>query len=137
MQSTQANVVLGSRPTADHWWRQEGHAVLNALARTKVISEAPSKSQGMGGNGGRIERVLISKKWGELYLPNPDSGVLALHFLLSVLIVRIGFKGAAPICYKCVCNITPFIFRSCPFLHVRVSLHASNPFFWMLPVSRL
>ena len=26
MHSTQTNVVLvGSRPTADHWWRQEGH----------------------------------------------------------------------------------------------------------------
>ena len=24
MHSTQTNVALGSRPTADHWWRQEG-----------------------------------------------------------------------------------------------------------------
>jgi len=56
MHSTQTNVVLGSRPTADHWWRQEGHSVLNARARTKVPSEAPSKPQGIGGNGGKIER---------------------------------------------------------------------------------
>ena len=39
-------LVLGSRLTACHWWRQEGHTVLNALARTKVLSEAPSKELG-------------------------------------------------------------------------------------------
>ena len=49
-------MVLGSRPTAGHWWRQEGHPVLNARARTKVLSGAPSKPQGIGGNGGKIER---------------------------------------------------------------------------------
>ena len=55
MDSTQTNMVLGSRPNADHWWRQEGHPVLNARARTKALSEAPSKPQGIGGNGGKIE----------------------------------------------------------------------------------
>ena len=56
--STQTNVVLGSRPTADHWSRQEGYPVLNARARTKVLSEAPSKPQGFGGNGGKIGKKL-------------------------------------------------------------------------------
>jgi len=49
-------MVLGSRPTAGHWGCQERHLVLNAHARTKVLSEAPSKPQGIGGNGGKIER---------------------------------------------------------------------------------
>ena len=31
------------------------HTVLNARARTKVLSEAPSKPQGIGGNGSKIE----------------------------------------------------------------------------------
>ena len=48
MHSTKTNMVLGSRPTACHWWRQEGHPVLNARARTKVLSEAPSKPQRIG-----------------------------------------------------------------------------------------
>ena len=52
--STQTNVVLGPMPSAGHWGRQEGHLVLNACARTKVPSEAPSKPQEIGGNGGKI-----------------------------------------------------------------------------------
>jgi len=48
-------MVLGSRPTTCHWLCQERYPVLNALARTKVLSEAPSKPQGTGGNGGKIE----------------------------------------------------------------------------------
>ena len=55
MHSTQTHMVLGSRPNAGHWWRQEGHPVLNARVRTKVLSEAPSKPQLIGGNGGKIE----------------------------------------------------------------------------------
>ena len=39
MHSTQTNVVLGSRPTVDHWLRQEGHPVLNARARAKKSSK--------------------------------------------------------------------------------------------------
>ena len=52
---TQTNMVLGSRPTSDHWWRQEGHPALNARARAKVLSEAAPKPQGTGGNGGKID----------------------------------------------------------------------------------
>ena len=48
-------MALGSRPNAGHWWRQEEHPVLNAHARSKVLSEAPSKPQGIGGKGGKIE----------------------------------------------------------------------------------
>ena len=55
MHSTQTNMVMGSRRTAGHWWRQEGDPVLNACAKTEVLSEAPSKPQGIGGNGGKIE----------------------------------------------------------------------------------
>ena len=44
----------GSSPIAGHWWRREGHPVLNARATTKVLSEAPPKPQGIGGNGGKI-----------------------------------------------------------------------------------
>jgi len=51
-------MALGSRPTADHWGHQEGHPVLNAHVRTKVLSEAPSKPQGIREtevNGVKIE----------------------------------------------------------------------------------
>ena len=47
MHSTQTNMVLGSRPTTGHWWRQEGQPVLNAHARTKVLSEAVAKLEDM------------------------------------------------------------------------------------------
>jgi len=33
----------------------EGHPILNARARTTVLSEAASMPQGIGGNGGKIE----------------------------------------------------------------------------------
>ena len=59
MHLTKTNMVLGSRHTACHWGHQEGHPVLNARARTKVLSEAPSKPQGTGGNGGKIEETLV------------------------------------------------------------------------------
>jgi len=49
-------VVLGSRPIAGHWGLQEGHQVLNARARTKFLSEAPSRPQGIRENGGKIEK---------------------------------------------------------------------------------
>ena len=55
MHSTKTSMVLASRPTACHWWRQERHPILNARARTKVLWEAPSKPQGIGGNGVKIE----------------------------------------------------------------------------------
>ena len=35
MNSAKTNVVLGSRPTAGDWWRQEGHQILHARSRTK------------------------------------------------------------------------------------------------------
>ena len=57
--STQTNMALGSRPIAGYWWSQEGHPVLSARAKTKVLSEAPSKPQGIGGNGGKIQRNQV------------------------------------------------------------------------------
>ena len=46
--STQTNVVLGSRPAADHWRCQEGYPVINARARTKALSEAPPSPKDLG-----------------------------------------------------------------------------------------
>ena len=41
-----------------------GHPVLNARARTKVLSEAPSKPRVIGGNGGKTEYSIIkSRGW--------------------------------------------------------------------------
>ena len=40
--------------------RQEGHPVLHSRARIKVLSEAPSKPQGIEGNGGKIEYPVSS-----------------------------------------------------------------------------
>ena len=48
MHSTKTNVVLGSRPTAGHWRRQEGHPVLNAHDRTKFPLEAPPSPKELG-----------------------------------------------------------------------------------------
>ena len=59
MHSTQTNMVLGSRPDAGDLWRQEGHPVLTARARLKVLPEAPSKPQGIGENGGKIEYLRL------------------------------------------------------------------------------
>ena len=59
--STQTNVVLSSRPTASHSWRQEGYPALNAHARTKVLSEAPSKPQGIGET--EVKTVLAKQKY--------------------------------------------------------------------------
>ena len=77
MHSTQTNMVLGSRPTADHWRRQEGHPVLNIRARIKVPSEAPTKPQGIGRNRSTIEHhwkimdILIF--WRTIYSLSPNS----------------------------------------------------------------
>ena len=63
MHSTQANVVLVSRPIADNWWRKEGDSLLTARARTKVLSEALSKPQGIGGNRGKIESIEETEQY--------------------------------------------------------------------------
>ena len=70
MHSTKTNMALGSRPTACHWRRQEGYPALNARVRTKVLSEAPSKPQGIGGNGGKIEYLFISSRQGAPKVPS-------------------------------------------------------------------
>ena len=51
----------GFKAIAGHWRRQEGHLVLNARARTKVLLEVPSKPQGIGGNGGKIKKKKCKK----------------------------------------------------------------------------
>jgi len=84
MHSTQDNIAPVSRPTAGHRWRQEGYPVLNARARTKAFSKAPSKPQGNGGNGGKIELPNMMLGWqgifckvngSQTYLP-PGEGIM-------------------------------------------------------------
>ena len=59
MHSTQANMVLSSRPNTGHWWRQEGHPVLNSRTRTKILSDPPFNPHVIGGNGGKIEAKIV------------------------------------------------------------------------------
>ena len=77
MHSTQTNMDLGSRPNAGHWWRQEGNPALNARARAKVLSEAPSRPQGTGGNGGENQEILMFTRY--LRHPTEFCGPLLLN----------------------------------------------------------
>ena len=88
MHSTQTNVALGSKPIAGHLRRQEGHLVLNACAWTKVLLETPSKSQGIGGNRGKIE---CNKNFGS-YDVKPFRELLESTRKSSEKLLHFGFK---------------------------------------------
>ena len=73
--STQTNMVLGSRPNAGHWWRQEGHPILNAHARTKSFQRHPPSPKELG--------EMEVKCWGKALGPFAEYNVLVFTIDLN------------------------------------------------------